>query len=111
MPNRAASHPAVRLLETPAARGQVLNVGNHQEVSIGALAEKVRAMTGGRSEIRFVPYDEAYGPSFEDMARRVPDLTKIGRLIGYRPKHSLDEILRDVIESLGQGPMEPRVVL
>ncbi len=101
----------VRLLQTPEARGQVFNIGSDQEISIRELAEKVRTMTGGRSEIQYIPYEEAYGPSFEDMHRRVPDLTKIRRLIGYQPRYDLDHILRDVIAYLRAGPLDPRVVV
>lgn len=86
------------LLHAPQARGGVFNVGTDREVSINQLADTVRSMTGSRSEIIHVPYAEAYGSSaFEDMARRVPDLTKIRRLIGYQPQHSLEDTLRDVI--------------
>jgi UDP-glucose 4-epimerase len=86
-----------KLLRTPAASGQVFNVGNDEEVSILALAERVRTLTGGRSPIRLVPFSEAYTAGFEDMTRRVPDLAKIGRLLGYRPSRNLDAILADVI--------------
>ncbi len=88
----------LRLFEIPESRGGVFNVGTDREVSINELATTVRSMTGSRSEIRHVPYDEAYGASaFEDMVRRVPDLGKVRRLIGYEPKHSLEQTLRDVI--------------
>ena len=87
----------VKLALEPRAVGQVFNIGNSEEVTIAALAEKVRAATGSRSEIVLVPYDEAYETGFEDMPRRVPDLTKINRLVGYRPTLGLDEILQRVI--------------
>lgn len=86
-----------RLLPEPTAHGQVFNVGNDEEVSIRELAERVRVLTGHRSAIRMVPFSEAYTAGFEDMTRRVPDLSKIGRLIGYRPTRDLDAILADVI--------------
>jgi len=85
-----------RLLEHPQARGEVYNIGNDQEISMLALAERVRDRTGGRSPIRLVPYGEAYTAGFEDMMRRVPDLSKIRRLIGYAPSRDLDQILVDV---------------
>ena len=85
------------LIGLPAARGQVFNIGNDEEVTILQLAERVRAATGGRSEIRRIPYEEAYTSGFEDMKRRVPALEKAGRLIGYRPSRGLDQILADVI--------------
>lgn len=88
----------VRLMELPEARGQVFNVGNREEVSIKELAERVIAITGSRSQIRYIPFEEAYGADFEDMQRRVPDLTKIEKAIGYRPRYSLDDIIRDIVE-------------
>jgi UDP-glucose 4-epimerase len=87
----------VKLMEHPQARGQVFNVGNDEEVSILQLAERVRAATGSKSPIRMIPYSEAYTAGFEDMVRRVPDLTKIRQLIGYRPTRGLDDILKDVL--------------
>lgn len=80
------------------AFGRVYNLGSTEEVSIRALAERVKALTGSRSPIVTVPYDQAYESGFEDMPRRVPDLSKIRALIGFEPKASLDEILRLVIE-------------
>jgi UDP-glucose 4-epimerase len=76
----------------------VYNVGNTEEISILGLAERVKALTRSASPIVRIPYDQAYESGFEDMPRRVPDLTKIGRLIGYQPRVSLDEILRLVVE-------------
>jgi UDP-glucose 4-epimerase len=78
--------------------GQVFNIGNPEEISILDLAKRVRAATGSRSEIVLVPYDEAYEAGFEDMPRRVPDIGKINRLVGYAPTIGLDDILRKVIE-------------
>ena len=101
---RSFSHVAdvvgalLKLVVEPRALGQVINIGNTQEVSIGALAERVRELAGSNSPIKLVPYDEAYESGFEDMPRRVPDLTKIEALIGYRPRYSLDDILVQVIE-------------
>ena len=88
----------VRLMGEPAARGEVFNVGNDREVSIQQLAETIRTMVGSQSEIRYVPYQEAYGTGFEDMPRRVPNLDKVRQLIGYQPQHTLEETLQDVIE-------------
>ena len=89
----------VTLAEEPRAVGQVLNVGNdHEEVTILDLALRVKARTGSKSEIVLVPYDKAYEEGFEDMPRRVPDLTRLRALIGYEPKVHLDEILDRVIE-------------
>lgn len=87
----------VGLAEHPQAVGQVFNIGNTQEVTILDLATRVIALTNSRSEIKFVPYDQAYAPGFEDMQRRVPSIDKIAKLTGYRPEHTLDDILRRVI--------------
>jgi len=81
----------------PDAVGEVFNVGSTEEVTIEALARRVLALTGSGSEIIYVPYDEAYEAGFEDMRRRVPDITKVGRCLGWRPRATLDDILRDVI--------------
>ncbi len=86
----------VQLADEPAAVGQVFNVGSAEEITIKQLAEKVAAKAGGTVEIRCVPYEQAYGPGFEDMQRRVPDLTKINRLIGYRATIGTDQILERV---------------
>lgn len=85
-----------KALETPACFGQVVNLGNDEEVTIKGLAEKAVAMTGSRSEIRYIPYEEAYGEGFEDMQRRVPSLEKAKRLIGYQPTRTLEDIINDV---------------
>jgi UDP-glucose 4-epimerase len=101
---RSFSHVAdvvgalLKLVAEPKAIGQVVNIGNSQEVSIRFLAERIRELTGSDSPIKLVPYEEAYESGFEDMPRRVPDLTKIRGLIGYEPRHSLDDILTQVIE-------------
>jgi UDP-glucose 4-epimerase len=82
----------------PGADGQVFNVGSCEEITIAALAEKVRAKTGGKSPIQKIPFSQAYDEDFEDMDRRVPDLSKLEKLIGYKPTYSIDQILDDVIE-------------
>jgi UDP-glucose 4-epimerase len=87
----------LKLADHPAAVGKVFNVGSTEEVTIRQLAERVIALTGSKSEIVYVPYDMAYAPGFEDMRRRVPSLEKIAGLIGYAPRHSLDDTLRRVI--------------
>jgi UDP-glucose 4-epimerase len=88
----------VELLTRQAAFGKVFNVGSNQEVSIQQLAEMVVARTQSKSEIRHIPYTEAYPAGFEDMQRRVPDITRISSLIGFRPSRTLEDILTDVIE-------------
>jgi UDP-glucose 4-epimerase len=90
----------IGLMEHPGASGQVFNVGSQQEITILDLAKKVKEMTESPSEIVFVPYAQAYEEGFEDMQRRVPDTSKIARLIGYAPKVSLERILERVIEHL-----------
>lgn len=85
-----------KLLETPECFGQVINLGNNEEVSILGLAEKAIEITGSKSEIRYIPYEEAYGDGFEDMRRRVPGLEKAKKLIGYQPTRSLTDIINDV---------------
>jgi UDP-glucose 4-epimerase len=82
------------------AVGEVFNVGTTHELTIGALAERVRALAGSASPIVLVPYEEAYQPGFEDLRRRVPDIRKAERIAGYRPRVSLDETLKRVIEHL-----------
>ncbi len=89
---------AIKLMASPKALGQVVNVGNDRGITITELAEKIVSMTQSQSEIVFIPYDEAYEEGFEDMRVRKPDLTKAAKLIGYRPEIQLDEILRRVIE-------------
>src|SRR6476620_5429409 len=91
-------HALIALMNEPKAIGQVINIGNTEEVTIMALAERVRAVANSNSPIRLVPYDEAYESGFEDMPRRLPDLGKIQQMIGYRPRFSLDDILVHVIE-------------
>jgi UDP-glucose 4-epimerase len=85
------------LIEHPEARGEVFNIGHTKEISIHELAVLVKRMTGSRSEIVLVPYEEAYEAGFEDMRRRAPDISKIQRLIGYRPALDLPEMLERVI--------------
>jgi UDP-glucose 4-epimerase len=87
----------VKLMEHPRAVGEVFNIGSNEEVTIGELAEVVKVLTGSRSEIVMLPYEQAYEVGFEDMPRRVPDIGKVGALIGYRPTVKLEEILRRVI--------------
>ncbi len=92
----------VALINEPRAVGQVFNIGNGNEITIGALAEKVKKMTGSSSEIVKVPYEKAYEAGFEDMPRRVPDISRIRALIGYEPTVELDETLARVIEHFRQ---------
>jgi UDP-glucose 4-epimerase len=90
--------PAIhKLAHSDDAVGHVVNIGSDQEVTILQLAERVRDRLGSSSEIRFVPYDIAYRPGFEDRQRRVPDLSKAKRLIGYEPTRTLDDVIDDIL--------------
>jgi len=88
----------IALAMEPRAVGQVFNIGNPEEISILELAKRVKAATGSSSPITLIPYDQAYEAGFEDMPRRVPNISKISKLVGYAPTLALDDILRKVIE-------------
>jgi UDP-glucose 4-epimerase len=88
----------IALAEHSGAVGEVFNVGGDSEITILELAEKVKKLTGSASEIVFIPYDKAYEEGFEDMQRRVPDITKVRQLIGYEPTLTLDQTLGRVID-------------
>jgi UDP-glucose 4-epimerase len=88
----------VRLAQHPDAVGEVFNVGSDEEMTIEALARLVKDLTHSPAEICYVPYDKAYEEGFEDMSRRVPDLSKIRSLLGFYPTRSLRDIVQDVIE-------------
>lgn len=92
----------VALINDPRAVGQVFNIGNGREITIADLAAKIKKMTGSTSQIVTIPYDQAYEEGFEDMPRRVPDISKISALTGYKPAVDLDEILDKVIEYFRQ---------
>ena len=85
-----------KLLETPECFGKVINIGNPEEISIKGLAEKAIEMTGSTSEITYTPYDDVYGPGFEDMKRRVPCIDRANELIGFKPTRTLEDIINDV---------------
>jgi UDP-glucose 4-epimerase len=88
----------IKLSAAEKAIGGVINLGSDEEISIEELAKKIKEAARSKSEIRYIPYSEAYEEGFEDMRRRVPDLAKIKKLIGYKSKYSLDNIIKDVIE-------------
>jgi UDP-glucose 4-epimerase len=92
----------VALIDEPKAIGHVFNIGNGQEITIEQLAHRIKALTDSASEIVRIPYDEAYEAGFEDMPRRVPDISKVKALVGYKPTVELDEILTRVIEHFRQ---------
>ncbi|MBI3332938.1 MAG: GDP-mannose 4,6-dehydratase [Candidatus Omnitrophica bacterium] len=85
------------LIDLPAAAGEAFNIGSQEEVSIGELARRVIELTGSRSSVSYIPYDEAYEEGFEDMVRRVPDISKAKRLIDFSPTFKLKDILESVI--------------
>lgn len=90
----------VRMANCTAVIGEIVNVGNDEEVTINELAKRVKEATHSCSPIIHVPYAQAYGPGFEDMFRRVPALAKLEQLIGFRPRTCLDDIIRSVIEDV-----------
>ena len=83
----------IRLMDTPRAVGEVVNVGNTEEISIEGLAHLVKKRTNSSSPVEFIPYDQAYEPGFEDMMRRVPSVDKLLSLTGFRPQTSLNDII------------------
>jgi len=91
----------IGLADEPSALGEVFNIGGNQEVTIQELAERTVRATDSRSDIIYIPYDEAYEEGFEDMRRRVPDISKIERTIGWEPKTFLEGILRQVVQYFG----------
>ena len=84
------------VIDSDKSIGQVFNIGNNQQITIMELAKKVIHITGSKSTIDQIPYDEAYSEGFEDMQRRVPDISKIKRVLGWQPEINLDQIIRDV---------------
>ncbi|HXN94271.1 MAG TPA: NAD-dependent epimerase/dehydratase family protein, partial [Candidatus Acidoferrales bacterium] len=83
----------IRLMDTERSIGEVINIGNTEEITIEALAQRVKERTGSSSPIEYVPYDQAYEPGFEDMMRRVPSVEKLHALTGFRPRTPLNEII------------------
>ncbi|HKV26050.1 MAG TPA: GDP-mannose 4,6-dehydratase [Candidatus Acidoferrum sp.] len=101
----------IRLLDTERSVGEVVNVGNTEEISIEGLAQRVRERTGSSSSIEYVPYDRAYEPGFEDMMRRVPSVEKLQRITSFRPQTPLNEIIDRVANHFREREEEavPRV--
>ncbi|MEW2915899.1 NAD-dependent epimerase/dehydratase family protein [Ruegeria sp. ANG10] len=92
------------LMSAPQAKGEVFNIGSNEEITIRALAEKVIEITGSSSEIRYVPYDAVYPEGFEDMQRRLPDVSKLERVTGFRPMRTLQQTIEDIITEM-QSPV------
>ena len=88
----------IKLMAEPKAEGEIFNVGNDQETTINELAQRVKEMTGSNSEIEYVMYEKAYGPGFEDMERRCPNIEKVKKLIGFEPIYNLETIIQNVID-------------
>jgi UDP-glucose 4-epimerase len=101
----------LRLVSSPAAVGEVVNIGNDEEISIEALARMVKERTQSASAIQFVSYDQAYAPGFEDMQRRVPCLEKLAGLTGFRPTTNLEVIVDEVIAYFSARESESSVPL
>ncbi len=87
----------IKLIQHPCAYGEVFNIGHTQDISILELAQMIKDLTGSTSEIIFVPYEEAYEPGFEDMHRRLPDISKVQKLIGYNPTLDLPQMLQRIV--------------
>jgi len=85
------------LSEEPKAQGEVFNIGSQEEITIEDLAKAIIKFTKSRSKIEYVPYETAYEEGFEDMQRRVPDITKINKLTGFKPTYSLSGIIEDIV--------------
>lgn len=96
-----------QLIEQPEAVGEIFNIGSQQEISIRDLAELVKGKTNSQSTLRYIPYDEAYEEGFEDMPRRVPDISKIGSFVSFRLSRNTEEIVDSVIDYFRSQP-EPR---
>ena len=98
----------MKLMDDESAVGEVFNIGSNQEISIIDLARKVKELTNSESEIVLVPYDEAYEEGFEDMPRRIPDISKVKAQVGFQPEMSLEGILQTVIDfhSGQQAPLK-----
>jgi UDP-glucose 4-epimerase len=84
------------VMDSDQAVGQVFNIGNSEQISIMALAQKVIAVTGSKSKIEKIAYEQAYPQGFEDMQRRVPDISKIGKILGWQPQINLEQIIKDI---------------
>lgn len=90
----------IKLIEEPRSIGEVFNIGSQEEVSIEQLAKEIIKISGSKSKIEYIPYDKAYEEGFEDMQRRVPDISKVNKVIGFKPTYTLPEIIRDIVKYL-----------
>jgi UDP-glucose 4-epimerase len=110
----SAVHDVVRgvqlLADSEAAKGQIFNIGTDEEVTVMQLAERVKAKCASSSAIECVPYEQIYGRSFEDMRRRVPDLGKIRRFVGYQPAIQLEDLLESIVRAVCEEMGRPAPV-
>ncbi len=101
----------LRFMALEESDGGVTNLGSEQEISIMGLARRIRELTGSTSEIVAIPYERAYGPGFDDMRRRVPDISRAKELLGWAPRRSLDDIILEMLESASKGRADLRTAL
>jgi len=94
----------IKLIAEPSAIGEVFNIGSQEEITIEQLAKEIIKIAGSRSKIKYIPYEKAYEEGFEDMQRRIPDITKINKLIGFKPTYTLSEIIKDIMDYLKDKP-------
>jgi UDP-glucose 4-epimerase len=95
------------LIEHPEAVGEIFNVGSEEEITIAELAQLVKVVTRSSSPIQYIPYEEAYEEGFEDMRRRVPDISRIKELLNFRTTHNTHQIIQSVINYFA-APAKPR---
>ncbi len=94
-----AVHAVIDLMQAKDTEGQVFNIGNPRHVTIADLARLVLKATGSSAPLKFIPYNDAYGPDFEDMEYRVPDISKLEQMIGFRPQVDLEQMLKLIIQN------------
>jgi len=94
----------IKLIQEPKAVGEVFNIGSQEEIGICQLAKEITASCKSKSEIVYIPYEKAYEHGFEDMQRRIPDITKIGKLVGFKPTYTLPEIISDIVKYFKSNP-------
>jgi UDP-glucose 4-epimerase len=95
------------LMDDRSTSGEIYNVGSTESVTISELAARVLELTGGRSHVVYIPYEQVYGQGIEDMLHRRPSIEKIRSAVGWEPTRTLDEILRDVVSTARSAPVLP----
>ncbi len=96
----------IKLMDEPKAVGEVFNIGSQEEVSIDQLAKEIIRITNSKSKIEYIPYEKAYEEGFEDMQRRVPDISKINKLINFKPSYILSEIIKEIFNYFKNNPIK-----